>query len=301
MRASQAAFDLIVAEEVTSEAVYRRKYRRPEWPGASSGATVAIGYDIGQTPEATVRADWQGRVSESMLEDMLSACGETGAAGKRACARIKNSVDIPWDVALAVHEECVIPRWEAKVISALPNAKKLHPDCFGALLSLTFNRGTSFGNAGERYREMRAIKSHMIAEEYEQIPDEFRAMKRLWPELIGLQKRRDREADLFECGLEQPTPKPVVTGTVAARTVGGTVAAVTAGSQVISAITGPVGETVQQVKDVIDNSGAVINSVPKGAFNSVLSLMQSPKFLAVALVVVCVTWALTYYLRKREQ
>ena len=308
MRASKAAFNLIVAEEVTSAAVYKKKYRRPEWPGASSGATIGIGYDLGQTPEATIKADWKGRVSDEMLEAMLSTSGQTAAAGKRATARIKNSVDIPWAVALEVHEECVIPRWEARLISALPNAKKLHPDCFGALLSLIFNRGPSFNNPGDRYREMRAIKSHMVAGKFDAIPDELRSMKRLW-DLAGLRKRRDREAGLFEHGLEQPIPKTasVVTGTVAARTVGGTVAVATAGSQVISAITGPVAETVERVTEVVDSGNRVIaattetvQKVPKGTFDSALAFVQSPKFLAIALVVVCVAWALTYFLRKRE-
>lgn len=214
MRSSQAAFDLIVAEEVSSQATYTRKYRRPEWPGASSGATVGIGYDLGQTPKSTVISDWKGRVSDDMLDAMVSACGHTGAAGKAATRRIRNQVDIPWDVAIAVHKERVIPRWEAKVEAALPNTDKLSPDCFGALLSLTFNRGPSFNQSGERYREMRAIKAHMAAQAFDEIPGEFRSMKRLWPNLAGLRRRRDTEAKLFEKGLRWkppsvPLPRPV--------------------------------------------------------------------------------------------
>lgn len=201
MRASQAAFDLIIAEEVTSRATYERKYRRPEWPGASSGATVGIGYDLGQTDKKTIIADWRGRVSETMLAAMVSASGATGAAGRAATARIRSAVDIPWDVAIAVHKERVVPRWEARVIAALPNTDKLSGDSFGALLSLTFNRGPSFGMAGPRYQEMRNIKAHMKAEAFDRIPAEFRAMKRLWPNLAGLRKRRDTEAALFERGL----------------------------------------------------------------------------------------------------
>ncbi len=311
MRSSKAAFDLIVAEEVTSQSVYTKKYRRPEWPGASSGATVGIGYDLGQTPESTVRADWQSRVDADMLEAMVSACGETAAAGKRATARIKNKVDIPWDVALEVHEECVIPRWEARVLAALPNSKKLHPDCFGALLSLTFNRGPSFKNSGERYREMRAIASHIAAEDFEQIPDELRAMKRLWPNLVGLRKRRDREAALFEQGLASSPAEPAAPAVnktvVAARTVGGGTAAVVAASQVVSSITGPAVQTVEQVKELVTSSGdvvavskQVVTAAPSGFWSNALAFVQSPKFLAIALVVVCVAWAATYYLRQFE-
>lgn len=206
MRSSQAAFDLIVAEEVTSKAVYSKKYRKPEWPGASSGATVGIGYDLGQTPRATIQADWAGRVPPAMLKALLAAQGITGEAAKPVAQRMRAVVDIPWETAIAVHEECVIPRWEARLAKALPNTDQLSPDCFGVLLSLIFNRGTSFNMTGDRYREMRAIKAHMASGEFYNIPAELRSMKRLWPTLAGLRRRRDAEAALFEKGLKGGAP-----------------------------------------------------------------------------------------------
>lgn len=202
MRSSQRAFDKIIGYEVSSQARYVKKFQRPEWPGESSGATVGIGYDLGQTPAATIRADWQGRVPDAMLAAMVSASGQTGAAGKVAAAHIRSQVSIPWETALAVHKECVVPRWEARVIKALPNAEKLPADCFGALLSLSFNRGTSYNLPQDRYREMRQIRAAMIAEHYEAIPGYIRAMKRLWPNLRGLLDRRDDEAALFAAGLK---------------------------------------------------------------------------------------------------
>ncbi|KQZ00913.1 hypothetical protein ASD45_08600 [Pseudolabrys sp. Root1462] len=208
MRSSQAAFDKIVGWEVSSQAVYQAKYRRPEWPGEQSGPTVGIGYDLGQTDKATIHADWFGRVPTSMLDLMVAASGKTGAAGKAATAAIRNDIDIPWEVALAVHKECVLPRWEAKVAKALPNTEFLSADCFGVLTSLTFNRGASFAAQGDRYIEMRAIKAHMAAKEFAKIPDELRAMKRLWPDSRGLRDRRDAEAALFERGLHAPVAMP---------------------------------------------------------------------------------------------
>jgi hypothetical protein len=209
MRISQAAFDLIVAEEVTSQAVYSKKYRKPEWPGESSGVTVGIGYDLGQTAAATIRADWKDRVPPAMLDAMVSASGVTGARAKTLTARLRDKIDIPWATALAVHEDRVLPRWEAKVAKALPNTDKLSPDCFGALVSLTFNRGPSFSTKGDRYIEMRAIKAHMAAGNYAAIPNEFRSMKRIWPKTQSLRERRDTEAKLFERGLSGEKPAPI--------------------------------------------------------------------------------------------
>ena len=54
---SQAAFDLIVAEEVSSQAAYNARYQRPERPGGQSGITVGIGYDCGYATPERIRAD----------------------------------------------------------------------------------------------------------------------------------------------------------------------------------------------------------------------------------------------------
>lgn len=209
MRISQAAFDLIVAEEVSSEAVYRKKYTRPEWPGESSGVTVGIGYDVGYHSEDEVRADWSGLLPAAMVEALADCCGVRGAAAKALTAKVKSKISVPWEAAIAVFRNVSIPKWEATVAAAVPNIDKLSSDCFGALVSLAYNRGASFGLSGARYAEMRAIKSHMKAGKLYAIPAEIRAMKRLWPNTPGLQKRRDKEAALFEKGLNvAPAPIP---------------------------------------------------------------------------------------------
>ena len=46
-----------------------------------------------------------------------------------------------------------------------------------------------------------AGRQHMVDREFAKIPGELRSMKRLWPDLPGLQKRRDLEADLFAVDL----------------------------------------------------------------------------------------------------
>jgi len=201
MKISQEAFDLIVAEEVSSKATYIKKYQTPEWPGASSGVTIAIGYDLGQANKAKIEADWKGLVSDEMLEVMKSCAGVTGVSAKSLTAKVKKQITIPWEKAIEVFENKDIPQWENTVIKALPNTELLSPDQFGALVSLAYNRGASFNNVGGRYQEMRQIKEAMKAKEFNKIPGYFRAMKRLWPNLVGLRNRREHEAKLFEKGL----------------------------------------------------------------------------------------------------
>lgn len=204
---SQAAFDLIVSEEVSSEATYNARYQRPERPGGQSGITVGIGYDCGYATPARIRADWGGHIPEAMVDDLAGVAGFTGDRAQGALAGIRPRVQVPWKAAIDVFANTDIPRWTATVRRSLPNCDKLSPDSFGALVSLAYNRGASFVLAGDRYAEMRAIRAHMIAMEFAKITGEFRAMKRLWttPSVRGVASRRDHEAALFQRGLTDMT------------------------------------------------------------------------------------------------
>lgn len=204
MLISQAAFDLIVAQEVTSQSVYERRYRRPEWPGGGSGITIGIGYDVGAgvSSKDQLRADWAGKISDAMIDALAHGIGVKGEAAHRLLQQVRSQVDVPWAAAIDVFANRDVPKWTALVCHALPNTDKLSPDCLGALVSLAYNRGASFSVMDDRHIEMRAIKAHMAACEFAKIPDEFRRMKRLWGHTLqGLLDRRDAEAALFERGL----------------------------------------------------------------------------------------------------
>jgi hypothetical protein len=203
---SQAAFDLIVEEEVSSKATYEKRYRHPEWPGGASGITIGIGYDVGYATKAKLHADFDGRIAPEMVTTLERCCGVTGTTA-RDLLSIVRFIDVPWDKAEEVFSGHDLPQWASRVRAILPNTDKLSPDSFGALVSLAYNRGASFNNQGDRYREMRAIKEHMTSKDFYKIPDDFRSMKRLWNN--GLVGRREREAILFERGLSgKPAPLP---------------------------------------------------------------------------------------------
>jgi hypothetical protein len=161
--------------------------------------TIGIGYDVGYASEPQLLADWGSAIPETMLTALEGALGVTGVPA--SAVGLQATVDVPWQGAIKVHREKVLPRWVGLVERNLSNTSMIGPDCLGALVSLTYNRGASFGKAGAHYTEMRDIKSDMIAKEFGRVPGELRSMKRLWPDLKGLQKRREREACLFEQGL----------------------------------------------------------------------------------------------------
>ncbi len=198
---SQAAIDLIVFSEVTSEAFYTKRYQRPIWPGEASGVTIGIGYDCGYVTEAELRRDWSGLLPPGAINALVGRA--LGVKGKAAEARARElqGLMVPWSAAMAEFRGNELPKWIARTSAALPNTGRLHPDCLGALVSLTYNRGASYGLRGSRYAEMRAIKQHMTAGKFEIIPAEIRGMVRLWPKTKGLRLRREAEAKLFERGL----------------------------------------------------------------------------------------------------
>jgi hypothetical protein len=201
---SQSAIDLIVKEEVSSQAYYTRHYQTPEWPGGASGVTVAIGYDLGYATVAKIKADWFGLVSVEMLQAMCECSGVEGIAAKALAKRMNNRISIPWDVAMKVFMNRDVPQWTAASEKALPNFDSLNPTCAGVLVSLNYNRGCGgYTMQGDRYLEMRAIKQAMIDKKFDAIPGLLDHMARLWPN-SGVGGRRHREADLFRKGLTEP-------------------------------------------------------------------------------------------------
>lgn len=204
---SERAVEFIVSFEVTSKAVYQQKYRGVIWPEGQSGITIGVGYDLGYVTRSEVVAVWGPHLPAAMIDALKAAVGKKGAAAKALLAGLKPLVDVPWDAAYAVFRDKTLPKFEAATVAALPNTDLLSPDSFGALVSLTFNRGPSYGRPNsatdpkDRYREMRAIKTAMAAKNFAAIAGEIKAMQRIWPTVAGLQRRRREEAKLFADGL----------------------------------------------------------------------------------------------------
>jgi hypothetical protein len=200
MKIGRRAFDLIVREEVSSEAYYTRHYQHPEWPGGLSGITIGIGYDLGYASVTKITSDWRLHVSSDMLNLMIRCAGIKGSDARALLPNVQSFITIPWSAAIEVFATRDVPQWTAAVCRALPNTEKLTPDCLGVIVSIAYNRGASFSLAGDRYTEMRNIKAHMNGM-VAAIPSDIISMKRLWPNVVGLRNRRDHEAALFQLAL----------------------------------------------------------------------------------------------------
>lgn len=195
MNLSPRGIKSIIGWETGGESCYDRN---PEWPGEASGVTIGIGWDLGHTPATETSRAWAPHLDAATLALLVSVSGRKGEAAKEVLKHVRHLV-IPWASAISVFENVTLPTWYMRTLRIYPQMLDLPGDCAAALVGLCFNRGTNL--SGERRREMCNIQALLKTGNFKEIPNQFREMKRLWPDSKGLRRRREEEADLFESGL----------------------------------------------------------------------------------------------------
>jgi hypothetical protein len=197
MPLNNASMQLILDFEVSGgEQFYTRNLQSPIWPGAQSGVTIGVGYDLGYNSSAEITSTWGQGLGPAVLARLLATAGKKGLAAKAALPPVKD-IKVPWSVAVDVFEKVTVPKYTDLTCQAFPGFDDLDPNCQGALVSLVFNRGASF--KGPRRSEMRAIRDLVPRKDYAGIAQQIRNMKRLWKGTDierGMNRRRDAEADL---------------------------------------------------------------------------------------------------------
>ena len=195
---SPNALKLILDYEVGGgEGYYNKCLKKPTWPKGASGVTIGVGYDCGYNTESQFAKDWKGKISDSDFDRLSQTLGYKGAAASKIVGSVSDIV-VPWEAAFEVFKQQTVPRFIGIMLRSFPGADQLHPDAFGALLSIVFNRGGSL--KGSSRQEMANIRELVPSKDYKAIAKEIRSMKRLWEGkgLDGLLRRRDKEADLVE-------------------------------------------------------------------------------------------------------
>lgn len=184
--------DFIVRWEITSPQVYSRKYQGVIWPGGGSGPTWGVGYDGGQVTMRDIRSDWNAHPQVERLETTA------GIAGDYAQARVRagdwRGVTTPFPLARIVFTASTLPSYTSAARRALGKGYDGLP-CGSriALRSLGYNRGWQM--SGDRRREMRVIRDTCVPnQDAACIAAQLQSMKRLWPDVPGLQARRSDEA-----------------------------------------------------------------------------------------------------------
>lgn len=191
------AIDLIVSFEIGSPELYERRYKAPIWPGAHSGPTVGVGYDLGTRHADIIIVDWE---SHPHAARMATAAGITGPIS-RDWVRKAADISVEYGLARQVFDQ-------TSLVEHYRIARRVFGPAFdrapgvvrGSLASLTFNRGGSM--RGDGRREMRAIRDTCLpAGNWDCVAFELRSMKRIWKGSDiegGMERRREAEAKLAE-------------------------------------------------------------------------------------------------------
>lgn len=200
---SDKGLQLILDGEVGGGKPYYDKFcRKPVLPDpehTQSGITIGIGYDLGQHTSPVFQREWSDYIGWEPISLLSGVCGLKGMQAKPHLARLRQLIDIPWEVALDQFLTHTMPRYWASTCRAFESIEHA-PSCVQeAILSLVFNRGAFMG--GDRRREMREIRNLISLHRWELIPEQIRSMKRLWPNTKGLLVRREAEAKHIETGL----------------------------------------------------------------------------------------------------
>lgn len=196
---SQKTLDLLLQYEVGGGKAYYEKYlSKFTWPGGASGPTIAIGVDCAYYSESEL-SEIFSFLPKNQLTQVQGASGKSGEKGKQYTVNLRAAgITVSWDKALEIFEQLTWPKFTKLAEKTFPGLSTLHPDAYGAIISLVFNRGTSL--VGEKRKEMANIKNLIPTKKYKQIAKEFRNMKRIWvgKGLDGLIERRESEAKLIE-------------------------------------------------------------------------------------------------------
>jgi hypothetical protein len=205
----------IIEFEVSGQGAYEARWQHPIVPGAASGVTIGIGYDLGSKTLTKFNQDWAELLHKDEMQALRTVLGIRGAYAKSLLPKVK-FVTVPWKAAIQVFEQGTLVETINAVDHALDNCELLSPDSFGSLVSLAYNRGADFSTDNSRRAEMHGIKMAMAKQRFAEIPGLILQMRRLWPDLRGLCDRRVWEAATFKIGLQamqepEPLPAPPVT------------------------------------------------------------------------------------------
>jgi len=172
------------------------------WPGAASGITIGHGYDLGY--QRHFAEHWAGILEPTEIETLSYALGKRGTDA-RDIANLFRGIHITAAQARAVFERVTIPQQVAIAREFCGAAADRLPDlCFGAVVSLVFNRGPAV--TGKNREEMRRVRDAIRFGDdgWREVPGYIRAMKRIWKGRDierGMTRRREAEAAMFERGL----------------------------------------------------------------------------------------------------
>ena len=197
MKLNDKGIEFIVTEETGGRAYYEKVYKSTfTWPGGYSGPTAMVGIDIGYYTEEEVDKIFKPLTDSMELALIRAGRGLKGSSAKEYTVKLKG-ITFTWEEAIQTFKEFILPKFTNLTERAFPGVSELHENTQAAMVSLVFNRGTSF--KGSSRAEMLELKKIIATgKDYTAMASQFRSMKRLWDKTSGLVGRREKEAQLID-------------------------------------------------------------------------------------------------------
>lgn len=197
MKLNDKGIEFIVTEETGGRSYYEKVYKSTfTWPGGYSGPTAMVGIDIGYYTEEEVDKIFKPLTDSSELRLIQGGRGKTSIAAKEYTTQLKG-ITFTWEEAIQTFKEFILPKFTMLTERSFPGVAELGENAQAAIVSLVFNRGTSFkGASRSEMLELRNIIKE--GKDYASMAEQLRSMKRLWDKTSGLVGRREKEAALIE-------------------------------------------------------------------------------------------------------
>jgi hypothetical protein len=199
-------YDLIIKYEVGGgRSYYEKRLMSPTVPGAWSGVTIGIGWDLRFNDTKAFDKAWGellefGVLSHEQFFRLRNYVGREISSSRRdSVERELQDIKIPWYYAHKVFCTLTIPRFYALAANTFPGFLSAPIEIRAALTSLVFNRGASL--RGNRRKFMRAIYQELKSGSWKRVGHNLRKMEVWWRGMsvyLGLKRRRYEEADVAD-------------------------------------------------------------------------------------------------------
>ena len=181
-------YNLIRSQEIGSKSRYIDHPVVP--PVGRSGATIGIGYDLGQHTAKQIQQDWQGILPQSTINQLLPEAGKQRGAAQAILPR----VTIPYNSAIQEFNQRSLPDYtgQARHYIGPTRWNALNSQEQGALTDLTYNRGPG---------SLKQIRTDLANGNPSAVVGALHQMS-IDTSNRGLANRRQLEANLFCQGLK---------------------------------------------------------------------------------------------------
>lgn len=203
---SSAAENLVTDAEVsstkTNHSYYDKHYTRATFAGAGSGATVAVGTDLGMNTAEFTSTCWSHYFDQDTVIRLSDCTGDTSVSAAKKDVSDLQDILFLWAIAIDEFDNYEVPVYYQLTLRTFPGLDKLSNNAISACVSIVYNRGSSM--VGASRIDMRNLRDAVAEGNYQAMATAVEHMKitmaSSWKAegtYAGLCARRDVEAKLI--------------------------------------------------------------------------------------------------------